>query len=332
MAREPLSSTARKKIVYTITCLCLGILLGVIAAFLVIPSTSYSIPDYKTATDKQPRITVFTEQPDQPVLVLADFRNSKDYTIVFVPETLKQYEAGTTPDPRTTHVHLLILVTSQSAAFTWSNPYALTNVRLREGGDGALSSVPTGLNSGSGNSVYFTGTIGPDIPRIDFYSSESPWTENGPYHRFSLPSIDVPSLLYAGSSNFNPVNPNRPLMSVDGTKLYAPSLNTWVLAQAIEQQDSSLETVHIVPAPSDEVPLQWRQSDRFLVDMLYRDSNWDKQAAIKIFAGGLVSAIGVTVLLMPIALLASDGSSDGSSVAKTPITRTKRTKKQRGRA
>lgn len=143
-------------------------------------------------------------------------------------------------------------------------------------------------------------------PSVDFQPGASIQTTDGPYVRIALPQIDIPIASYAGPNILDPADIYSPLGRINNAQLFAPSLKVWVDTTPFEQLDSYLESVHIVPTPSQEIPLEW-QGDRFVgADLLYRDTQWDHTASLKIFFGGLATGIGVTLATGPIALLAGD--------------------------
>ena len=103
--------------------------------------------------------------------------------------------------------------------------------------------------------------------------------------RIALPQIDIPIAPYAGPNILDPADIYSPLGRINNAQLFAPSLKVWVDTTPFEQLDSYLESVHIVPTPSQEIPLEW-QGDRFVgADLLYRDTQWDHTASLKIFFG-----------------------------------------------
>jgi hypothetical protein len=280
----------------------------IIGALLVLPSTSYSIPDYTQAAIRQPLIEVFTEQPDQPVLAVADFENPNDYSVAFYPESLASFKAQK-PLPVSVHanpVHLWIQISSPLAPFTWMHPYRMTNITVATKQNKYVSSLTrktTDYTRWAGFQVILNGKG--SAPSIDFSPSANSQSTNGPYFRVALPQIDVSEDAYSGGTVIHPGNIYAPLDKIDNVHLYAPSLNVWVDTSPFEQLNSNLEAVHVVPTPSNDIPLSW-EGDRFVSDLLYRDANWDHTAALKIFFGGLASGIGVSLVAAPIALLASD--------------------------
>jgi len=123
-------------------------------------------------------------------------------------------------------------------------------------------------------------------------------------------------------------NPAGPVMHIDGLNLYGPLLNVWVSTSPWSELNSNLEPVTIVPSPVEQVPLDF-QGDRFIADILYRDTHWDQIAAIKVFLGGLAAGLGAGVLILPIGLLQPVGNDQDESKDKGHRPSSKRPKRQR---
>lgn len=304
------SNQSRRKYVWT--CLVAGFIFFAVGALLVLPSTSYSVPGELSAQALQPEVEVYTQQRFQPILIQANFENSDNYTLEVMATTQANLNKGVAFDP-SLHgrpVTFWLRIADPLSSFSWSGLHGMENMTAISLKQGRRVSAVTHMSTGNGTWAGFRGTISPSSPvaEVSFHPSANPWTTDGPYERVNLPIIDNTSDCYS--------NPDGSMEYVNGVHLYCTSLNTWVETSPWSYLNSNLQAVNIAPTPDEQAPLDF-QGDRFLADILYRNTRWDQIAAIKVFLGGLIIGVGAGAIVMPIGLF-QPADNDRRAVTENP--------------
>lgn len=277
----------------------LGAVVFAIGAKFAISATVYSVPQYAAEQIKHPMIEVLSTAPGQYLTVTADFRYG-EYSIRLFPLPLDVFTdpfgkvdkiAPINPAP------IWLIVKGGILDFDWKITNGFTEFINPPAGEAHL----TGKSNGTGRHLLVRGDFDSHNKSIGitFKEKTSHYAESGPYKRFSYPSVEGPQTqglnLATGDTEVAPL--------IGDTHVYTPNLGIIVLAPPVEQFDSNLTEVKLSPELAYSPPMVWHARQRFIADILFRDTKWDQRAQVKTFVGGVFVGIGTSVMLLPLAPL-----------------------------
>lgn len=306
------------KRVHILTAICVVVSLSClgIGAWLLAQPNNYDAPDMLHAEALQPVITVTSSRPYRQVLVLADFRDADEYQVQITSGSLNDLLNGSA-DAASIYkkdgpVTVAVRITAQGP-FQWSH---LNNLQPRKATAATrATSVPIAGTGGSGSYVLLRGTLSADHPSasFDFSTSTAELMRYGPWVRVGLPSIETGDFAAEDQPLTNSsmtVPQGLSAGSLDGLAYYAPDLYMYVDASPFDQLNGSLVVQHMTPAPVYEPPLAWQVRARFLPDVLYRDSDWDRHEANFTVIAGILIGLGGAALIIPLASMHAESLAD----------------------